>query len=1690
MNPPNRTSDASPVFEPLEARLLLSATIGSEGAHWPPFPESPAWYVENPAEESDPWLVGEAIPILYSYHDDPNNNDTWDLGEGANLFTQLFAKVAIIGTAGISRVHEVRQALEVDHTGEYRVQATVLIDQSVSINGFSFAIGDHSNSYAVRNRFGIYLNDLPYAYDDSPLLSDHEQIEGFGDALGDSGWALLSSAHGSLKSFADYDVGKFTPVLPGVIDLIEVLYDIEDWGVQDDATFAATYNLDLVTHLEAGVQYELRAGTDAGAVAQCFLTAGGAATSVIVDMWVGDISIDLLQGNAEIIDSDGANTDRSIAFGDVPLSQSRTEHVTIRNTGTDDLTITSWIVDHPAFQLAPSNPTGATGDIILGPSEETQVDITFAPQSQQPYTGTLVIITDDPDSPTATVTLSGTGVQNQSDADLVVNPSSGQMGSAFTATATVRDAYGNTVGAGQEVHFSTLMAGVWGSYHHTGDGGFYELTDAAGQARVTFTPSQIGPGSITATSEIGGTDVASFNVTAPSLNFESEVTMRGNDGIAASYTVQWQVTDLSGNPIRNADVEFEITDGTVTGKSTLTGDAGHAHVDVATTQAGPATATIILPEFGVSNSVGVTVMIGPVASFPVGKAIGANSATAGMALNPQGTRIATASGSDITIIDVATSHTYNSHRSHFEGTDIADIAVDSGGTRIMVVSRSRRMAIYSIGSSNLSVIREWENDSSLGMGDGLSVRWVSNRFIVGHDATSTKPYDLSAWTNGGGYSSKYSSGDSLDIISIAARPGTSTFAALSQQDDIVFTGSSGSLGLSAFKTFDCEIDGTMAWSPDGAYLVISPKASNRTPQIFTSGGSAVATLQNAPGGVRHAAFSSDGNYLVIGVGTTVDIYQKLGTWSNPSHIYRASMGQSCTDMGWLPGTHTIVASGSSQVQFICLGDTTPPSISISSPADGYRTPSETVTVTGEVTDASGIQSVTIRVNDGTPESLTLDGSGHFSYPVNLTTPGAAHTVTIEATDNTGWRNADAVAVTRTTDEAGPIVANIGIAPSTGVRPGEQVTIAATVIDADSGVDDASVHALVQLPDETDVAVVVMTRASGDRFEGVWNTSGYAAGTYRVDVIARDVAENETELENAGAVIVNAPPSISVLAPASDVTARAGDLVTVDLSAGDADSEAITSVFLDTDKDPDNGVIAVPGGIGLPEPTTQVVIDPSDFPLGNYWVYAVATDEYSQAAAWSSGRIIIENAPPTDIVLSASSVAENRVIGAVVGSLSTTDPDAGATHTYELAPGPGGEDNDSFTIADNRLKTAESFDYEAKNSYSIRVRSTDQGGLWTEKVFPIQVTDVDDAPVWIPVGDDHWENSANWSTGVVPGATDAAVFEQAATHQPALYQDESIKGLDFRTAGWTLSCNDHTLTVGEGGITFAGGGAPTSTIDLGMGNLVVDYDGASPHGEIADMIRSGLNLPGGGNWDGQGITSSAAAGHPQGLTAVGVIDNGDTETGIGGLTEFGGVAVDETCVLAACTWWGDVNLDGVVDSNDYDRIDTNYVRWINEGRVPDGGWRWAVGDLDYDKMIDSNDYDLIDKAFLLQHGPTAAGGAASVAGPDPLPLTASSPKARDLTEWPEVALVAGPSERQPVWQPAPGPADLLPALATISTASDGSAGEVATALAAESADLAAPPAWSPLPAHTSADADIAAIDSLFNPLALPALDIRL
>jgi len=102
-----------------------------------------------------------------------------------------------------------------------------------------------------------------------------------------------------------------------------------------------------------------------------------------------------------------------------------------------------------------------------------------------------------------------------------------------------------------------------------------------------------------------------------------------------------------------------------------------------------------------------------------------------------------------------------------------------------------------------------------------------------------------------------------------------------------------------------------------------------------------------------------------------------------------------------------------------------------------------------------------------------------------------------------------------------------------------------------------------------------------------------------------------------------------------------------------------------------------------------------------------------------------NETPTNLTLSNSTVSENQILGTVIGNFTTTDPDTGNTFTYSLVTGTGATDNSLFAITNNQLKTNSVFDYETKNSYSVRVKTTDQGGLSYEKQLTIGVNDLDE-----------------------------------------------------------------------------------------------------------------------------------------------------------------------------------------------------------------------------------------------------------------------------------------------------------------------------------------------------------------------------
>ena len=97
--------------------------------------------------------------------------------------------------------------------------------------------------------------------------------------------------------------------------------------------------------------------------------------------------------------------------------------------------------------------------------------------------------------------------------------------------------------------------------------------------------------------------------------------------------------------------------------------------------------------------------------------------------------------------------------------------------------------------------------------------------------------------------------------------------------------------------------------------------------------------------------------------------------------------------------------------------------------------------------------------------------------------------------------------------------------------------------------------------------------------------------------------------------------------------------------------------------------------------------------------------------------------PTDIALSNATIAENSPVGTVVGTLSTTDTDAGDSHTYTLLDDAGG----LFGNAGDSIVVVGLLDYETQTSHTIVVRVADAGGLTLDIIITINVINIADTP---------------------------------------------------------------------------------------------------------------------------------------------------------------------------------------------------------------------------------------------------------------------------------------------------------------------------------------------------------------------------
>ena len=123
-------------------------------------------------------------------------------------------------------------------------------------------------------------------------------------------------------------------------------------------------------------------------------------------------------------------------------------------------------------------------------------------------------------------------------------------------------------------------------------------------------------------------------------------------------------------------------------------------------------------------------------------------------------------------------------------------------------------------------------------------------------------------------------------------------------------------------------------------------------------------------------------------------------------------------------------------------DTVPPALTVSSPVDNLVTNKSNITVQGTTNDATTSPvTLTIRLNGGTAQEVTVNSDGSFSKSLTLT--NGNNTIVITATDGAG--KSTTVTRTVTLDTTPPVISSITITPNP-VDSGATYVISVTVSD--------------------------------------------------------------------------------------------------------------------------------------------------------------------------------------------------------------------------------------------------------------------------------------------------------------------------------------------------------------------------------------------------------------------------------------------------------------------------------------------------------------------------------------------------------------------------------------------------------------------------------------------------------------------
>ncbi len=298
----------------------------------------------------------------------------------------------------------------------------------------------------------------------------------------------------------------------------------------------------------------------------------------------------------------------------------------------------------------------------------------------------------------------------------------------------------------------------------------------------------------------------------------------------------------------------------------------------------------------------------------------------------------------------------------------------------------------------------------------------------------------------------------------------------------------------------------------------------------------------------------------------------------------------------------------------------------------------------------------------------------------------------------------------------------------------------------------------QTVDEDDVAVDgINSRGKGAQGEGVIEGE---ITQYKVANLFDVSFENHNRFNQPPTDITLEGGSIAENATAGD---EVGTLVAIDPDEGEVlEYEMLNdpSGFFEIDKD--TGKILVAAGATL------------DFETANTHDITVQVKDSADHIFTKTVTLTVTdvNEAPTAITIDDDTIPENANIGAVVGTLTTADPDTDDTADYLLIDNAGGR----FVLGGanmDEIHVAAGLDFETNESHDIEVQVTDSGGLTHIETITINVDDVieNNPPTEIIVTDDGAVDE-NSPEGTVAAILSAAPFDAGDVFTYTLVDDPS------------------------------------------------------------------------------------------------------------------------------------------------------------------------------------------------------------------------------------------------------------------------------------------------------------------------------